>query len=189
MVSPVQAAAHSGEVARAPSEALESLVTADTIKLRVILIVAAVLTGGAIGVIAGPQSGRGPAVLQTVARADLDQLASYLERTIPARAIEAARRCEIPIPYVTLQADIGMTPDRVRIHSGNYISPWLLLNGSPQRIVVPFPSPYAMGKGEMIIEGATRPVTLWLSPAVVVGPQATSSPIPVTWNTSNPCHP
>lgn len=189
MVSPVQAAAHSGEVAPASSKAPVSHVIPDSSQLRVILIVAAVATGCAIGAIAGRQAGRGPSVLQTVARADLDQSIPYLERTIPPRAIEEARQCKIPIPYVTLQAAVGTTPDRVRIRSGNYLSPWLLLNGTPQRIAVPFPAPYTVGKGELFIEGATRPLTLWLSPAVVIGPQVTPSPIPITWNTSNPCHP
>jgi hypothetical protein len=189
MVRSLEAAAHSDEVAPAPPKPSAPSVPLRSLKLWLMLLVAGALTGIAIGVIAGRQAGRGPSMLQTVARAELDHPTSYLERTIPAHAIEEARQCKIPIPYVTLQAEADKTPDRIRIRSGSYISPWLLLNGTPQRVAVPFPAPYPTGNGELFIEGVTRPVTIWLSPAIVVGTQVASNPVPVTWNTSNPCPP
>jgi len=152
------------------------------------LVIAGVLTGSAIAVVSRWQAG-GPSSLQMVARADLDQAATSLPQTIAAQASEEARQCKTPLPYVTLQTAQDTMPNRIRIRSGGYTSPWLPLNGAPQRIAVPLPAPYPAGKGELSIEGATRPVTIWLNPAIVVNAQPEPSRIPVVWNSSNPCPP
>jgi hypothetical protein len=186
MADPAQIAARSEVAASASSKSAASSPPTSNLKLWTTLVVAGLLTGGAIAAVAGWGAG-GPSYLQMVARADLDQAAASLPQQIAAQAAEEARQCKTPLPYVTLQTAQDTTPNRIRIRSGNYTSPWLLLNGSPQRIAVPFPAPYPTGKGELFIEGATRPVTLWLKPAVVVSAQTAPGRISVMWNTSNPC--
>lgn len=188
MVDPAEVAARSEEAASAPSKSAASSPTPSNLKLWAALVVAGLLTGGAIAIVAGWQAA-GLSYLQMVARADLDQAATSLPQTIAAQATEEARQCKTPLPYVTLQTAQDTTPNRIRIRSGNYISPWLPLNGAPRRIAVPLPAPYPTGKGELFIEGATRPVTIWLNPAVVVNAQPAPSRISVVWNSSNPCPP
>jgi hypothetical protein len=88
---------------------------------------------------------------------------------------------------VVLQAQAGPTPLSVRIRSGAYQSPSILLTESPRRVAIPFPAPYLAGMGELFVEGALRPVTIWLTPGRIVGADPASAHIPVVWTPANPC--
>ncbi len=155
--------------------------------LLAVLLAAGVITGSAVALV-GFQSGPGgPSTLQTISLSELDQAKSSLQPDGATQAMEEAQKCKAPLASVTLQAATGSAQQRIRIRSGSYLSPWLLLGDAPRRMAIPFPAPYATGRGEITVEAVTSPITLWLVPARSVGPEAGSDRIPVVWNTSNPC--
>jgi hypothetical protein len=149
-------------------------------------IVAALLTGIAAAVTVGRQASSDSSGLQMVERPDLDSAIVSMNQSA-ARAIDEARQCKAPLAYVVLQAQAGPASLSVRIRSGAYLSPWMQLTESPRRVAIPFPSPYLTGKGELFVEGALRPVTIWLTPGRIVGADAASAHIPVVWTPTNPC--
>jgi hypothetical protein len=149
-------------------------------------IVAALLAGIAAAVTVDRHASSDSWGLQMVARADLDSAIVSMNQSA-ARAIDDARQCKAPLAYVVLQAQAGPAPLPVRIRSGAYLSPWLQLTESPRRVAIPFPAPYLTGKGELFVEGALRPVTIWLTPGRIVGADAASAHIPVVWTPVNPC--
>ena len=159
------------------------------ITLAALLLAGGLLTGTAAALVASQGSAGGASTLQVIARSDLDQAKTSMQPESAAQAAEEARQCKTPLASITVQAASGSAPQRIRIRSGTYVSPWLLLSDAPRRMAIPFPAPYLTGKGELIVEEATRPVTLWLTPPRDVGPQAGSNLIPVVWATTNPCPP
>ena len=156
-------------------------------RLMAAYIVAALLTGLAAAAIIGREVPSAPSALQMVARADLYDAIVSIQQSEAAQAIEDARRCKEPLDYVVLQAQAGPPPLSVRIRSGAYQSPSILLTESPRRVAIPFPAPYLAGKGELFVEGALRPVTIWLTPGRIVGADPASAHIPVVWTPANPC--
>jgi hypothetical protein len=146
------------------------------------LITAALLVG-AVWFIQPSQSGTFS--LHTVARADIDDAAVSLDAAVSRAAADAARQCKTPLAFVTLSLAQGSAS--IRIRSGSYLSPSILLTEAPRRIAVPFPAPYPTGKGVLSIEGTARGVNVWLSPGkhfdVLNGAEA----IPVVWTPKNPC--
>jgi hypothetical protein len=156
-------------------------------KIFAALLVAGLVTGAAATFVASRGGGNGPPSVQTLGRSELDQARPSLQPDIAGQALEDAHQCKMPLAVLTVQAAPGAGAQQIRIRSGSYVSPPLALGDAPQRIAIPFPGPYAAGKGEFIVEGATHPVTLWLAPAHIVGPQPGSDRIPVVWATNDPC--
>jgi hypothetical protein len=150
-------------------------------------ILAALLTGIAAAAIISREASSDSSGLQTVARADLDSAIVSMNQSAAAQAVDDARQCKAPLAYVVLQAQAGPAPLSVRIRSGAYLSPWMQLTESPRRVAIPFPAPYVTGKGELFVEGALRPVTIWLTPGRIVSADPASAHIPVVWTPANPC--
>jgi hypothetical protein len=153
------------------------------------LLAGALVAGAAAGAIVSRSGTAGPAALQAIARSELELAKTSLQPDAAAQAIEEARQCKTPLASITVRAAPGSGVQRIRVHSGSYATPWLLLSDAPRRMAIPFPAPYLTGKGELMVEAATQPVTLWLTPAKTVGPQLGTDRIPVIWATNNPCPP
>jgi hypothetical protein len=176
-------------VGEATSEAKSVASQQSSLNARVIglLLVAGLLTGAVAAFVAIQGSGTGPYRLQTIGRTELEQARTSLQPDTAGQAVEDARQCKSPLAVLTVQAEHGSGAQQIRIRSGNYVSPSLVLGDAPQRVAIPFPAPYATGKGEFIVEGSTHPVTIWLVPAHTVGSQPGSDRISVIWATNDPC--
>lgn len=157
------------------------------VKAVSLLLIMGLLTGAAAAFVAIGGTSTGAYSLQTLGRSELDQARGSLQPDAAGQAVEDARQCKVPLAVLTVQAEQGSASQQIRIRSGSYVSPLLLVADTPQKISIPFPAPYATGKGEFIVEGATRPVTIWLAPAHTVGLRPGSDHIPVVWATNDPC--
>jgi hypothetical protein len=81
-------------------------------------------------------------------------------------------------------AQIGST---LRIHAGNYVSPYFTVTEGTQRIAMPYPAAYAAGAGIYVIEGDARGAILGLTPTKVLMDLPGSQSIPVVWRPDKPC--
>jgi hypothetical protein len=173
----------------APAEApATSLPDAQSGGLKTLLIAAAgglVTAALLVGIIALFPSGQpGTFGLQTVAMADLNDAAQGMDAAVARAAVDDARQCKTPLAFVTLSMTQGSAT--IRIRSGTYLSPPLILTEAPRRVGIPFPAPYPTGKGVLLIEGQTRGLNVWLSPGRHIETLNVSEPIPVVWTPKSP---
>src|SRR3954454_12146989 len=102
-------------------------------------------------------------------------------------ALDEARQCKAPLAYVTISAAPGGSPSRVRIRSGGYQSPNILITDAPRRVAIPFPAPYPSGRGMISVEGAAFGLNVWLLPGRSFSAFNGTVDIPVNWTPKNPC--
>lgn len=77
---------------------------------------------------------------------------------------------------------------QVRITSGAYTTPWYQLAGGPFTFGIPFPAPYLLGQGELIVEGDADHGILALTPGMELNLGSTSTiRIPVVWAVKPNC--
>ena len=157
------------------------------LRLLAVLLVAGGVVGGLIALTIDRRAPTAPATLQAVTRANLDNAILSMDPSAGKQAADEARQCKAPLAYVTLQAEPGPAPLAVRIRSGGNLSPSILLTNAPRQVAIPYPAPYLTGQGELYVEGALRPVTIWLTPGWIVGTDPASARIPVVWVPANPC--
>ncbi len=95
------------------------------------------------------------------------------------------RRCGQHLAWVAL-APRGGAAGAVRLRSGAYISPEFALAAAPFRVAIPFPGPYAAGRGtlEVLHDGGG---TIALTPAWNLPPAPGDAKRVVTWRTSIHC--
>lgn len=100
-----------------------------------------------------------------------------------------ARQCKVPLASVTVATSTTAGAPQtgtIRIRSGSYLSPPIVVGPAPQRVAIPFPAPYPTGKGVLVVEGAARGLNVWLTPgssfAQIDGP----APINVVWTPKTP---
>jgi hypothetical protein len=101
-------------------------------------------------------------------------------------AVDEARACKAPLAWVTLKQSAGGNGGMVRIRSGAYLSPPIKLTPVPQRIAVPYPSPYPTGRGVLTLVGEADQVGFYLTPGGVHNVNGTYS-VNVHWQVRNPC--
>jgi hypothetical protein len=89
--------------------------------------------------------------------------------------------------YLTVVAAPGATPGKIRIRSGAYVSPNILVTDAPRRIAIPYPAPYQTGRGIITIEGAAQDLRVWLKPVWQAPALAGAATISVTWIPKKPC--
>lgn len=117
---------------------------------------------------APPRGTAGEPAIQQVALADISGAVATLAPNAAAVMGEEAKSCKAPLAEVVLKNAPGAAPGLVRIRSGSYVSPPFTLTDAPQRIAIPFPTPYQTGRGVIVIEGATTGATISLYPTNTV---------------------
>lgn len=155
---------------------------------------AIVLGGGFItGLIAAlllnalPSGGGDISSIQVIAASDLDAARASLAPERATAAIAQARACEVPLAYVTVSTAPGVAPGNIRVQSGTYLSPSLVVTSTPQRIAIPFPAPYEAGHGVINLEGYAEGLTVWLNPSWHSSKLAGVAPVNVVWSPGKRC--
>jgi hypothetical protein len=76
--------------------------------------------------------------------------------------------CHLPLAWVSIAKPPGQSSGTIRLRSGSYLSPIFNLTDAPVRVAVPFPSPYEMGKGQLMVLGTEATATISLVPPWLV---------------------
>ena len=100
-------------------------------------------------------------------------------------AVDDAKNCKAPLAWVTLTQRNGHG-GMVRIRSGQYLSPPIKLTPAPQRVAVPYPSPYPTGRGVLTLLGEADQVGFYLTPGGISDVNGAYS-INVRWQVRSPC--
>lgn len=100
-------------------------------------------------------------------------------------AVDDAKNCKAPLAWVTLTQRNGHA-GMVRIRSGQYLSPPIKLTPVPQRVAVPYPAPYPMGRGVLTLVGEADQVGFYLRPGGIHDVNGTYS-VNVRWQVRSPC--
>jgi hypothetical protein len=147
------------------------------------ILAGGVLAGGALR----PSMPTGTSEIAMVAPAELNAALTTLN-PISAGALAAeARACRAPLAMMTLTKAPGTQGGTIRIRSGAYLSPPFQVADVPQRIAVPFPTPYPTGHGQMMVEGWATGVGVSLTPTWWAPNLRGAGVINVIWNTNKPC--
>ena len=146
-----------------------------------------VLTGALLaGALAALKSSNPSRIeIASVPKEQLDEATLSIDRSAAALA-EEARQCKTSLSFVTLQASPGQ-PATIRIRSGSYLSPSITVMENARRVAVPFPAPYAVGKGSLSIEGKARGLNVWLNPGRHFTTLDGAALIHVVWTPKAPC--
>jgi hypothetical protein len=132
-----------------------------------------------------PRGTAGEPAIQQVALADISGAITTLAPNAAAVMGEEAKRCKAPLAEVVLKNAPGAAPGLVRIRSGSYVSPPFTISDAPQRIAIPFPTPYQTGRGVIVVEGANAGATISLYPTNTV--TSGSFPINIWWTPQKSC--
>ena len=124
--------------------------------------------------------------LEVLVPADINAALPSLDPGTSKAAVEDAKNCKVPLAWVTLTQRPSGHGGMVRVRSGNYLSPPIKLTPAPQRVAVPYPSPYPTGRGVLTLVGEADQVGFYLRPGGVHDVNGTY-PVNVHWQVRNPC--
>jgi hypothetical protein len=125
--------------------------------------------------------------LDKVATADLAGAAATLDPAVAQQTVSDAKACKAPIAWVTLARLPGGTGGMVRVRSGSYLSPAFALSDAPQRVAIPYPAPYATGRGVLWMVGEAKGLDVHLYPGWSTTSLDGAAPINVWWTPTDPC--
>jgi hypothetical protein len=123
--------------------------------------------------------------LEVLLPADINAALPTLDPGTSKAAVDDAKNCKVPLGWVTLTQRNGHG-GIVRIRSGQYLSPPIKLTPAPQRVAVPYPAPYPVGRGVLTLVGEADQVGFYLRPGGIQDVNGTYS-INVRWQVRNPC--
>jgi hypothetical protein len=169
-----------------------------TLGVEVIVMAGAVITGLAGGAITAAGGIGMASRLSTTARGSEPMLAALapaeiadamatLDAAASQQAVADARACKAPIAWVTLVRQPGGVEGAVRIRSGSYLSPIFHVTEAPQRVAIPYPAPYATGRGVLGVVGEAKGLTIYLSPGWNIPALNGGASIDVQWTPANVC--
>ena len=98
-------------------------------------------------------SGPPASELGQVDSADLDAAAQSIPSAEAGTHVADAKACRVPMAFVTLRSHLGQS-GTVRIRSGTYWSPSIVLGNDPLRVAIPYPAPYELGRGDLAFDGS-----------------------------------
>jgi hypothetical protein len=124
--------------------------------------------------------------LEVLVPADIDAALPTLDPGTSKAAVDDARNCKAPLAWVTLTQRATGHGGMVRVRSGPYLSPPIKLTTAPQRIAIPYPAPYPVGRGVLTLVGEADQVGFYLRPGGVHDVNGTYS-VNVRWQVRNPC--
>jgi len=125
--------------------------------------------------------------ISTIDPVDLAAAGTTLAAENQAALIGEAKTCRAPLAVLTLSRAAGADGGVIRIRSGSYLSPAFRVGDAPQRIAIPFPAPYAAGRGTLSVEGEATGVQLTLFPTWSAANLAGKGVINLVWHTDRPC--
>lgn len=137
-------------------------------------------------VVPGP-AGNAEPTLAALAPAEIPAALPTLDPATSKAAVDDAKACKAPLASVIVVQRPGGRGGMVRIRSGIYLSPPIALTDTPQRVAVPYPSPYPAGRGVISLVGDADDVWLYLRPAWFLPSLKGASSINVHWTVGNPC--
>jgi hypothetical protein len=155
-------------------------------------IAGALITAGIAAIVVWPSLvSDKPAVgeestLEVLVPADINAALPTLDPGTSKAAVDDARNCKAPLAWVTLTQRSSGHGGMVRIRSGQYLSPPIKLSPIPQRIAIPYPAPYPVGRGVLTLIGEADQVGFYLRPGGVQDVNGTYS-VNVRWQVRNPC--
>ena len=144
-----------------------------------------IIVGGGIGALLARSAGNGQQ-LDAVTTGSLDVVGSTLAPEDRARLIDEARRCHEPLARVAIWHSPEAKGGTITIISGAYHSPAFALTPSPRLVALPFPAPYATGRGQLIVTGAADSLALALRPQFSA-PITAPATIDVWWTPVGGC--
>lgn len=147
-------------------------------------IATAVVSPGLVG--PGPAGNEEP-TLSALAPAEIAAALPTLDPATSKAAVDDAKTCKAPLATVILVQRPGGSGGMVRIRSGAYLSPPIALTNTPQRVAVPYPSPYPAGRGVLSLVGDANEVWLYLRPGWFLPTLKGAASINVHWTVGNPC--
>ena len=162
-----------------------------TRKGLIIGIVGGFLTAGAVvlALNGGPPFIKKEPTLSLVAPAEITDASRTLDPANPKSEQYAseAKKCSVPLAWVDIWKTPGASGGTISIRSGDYISPPFTLTDAPQRVAIPFPAPYATGRGVLSVEGAANGAVISISPAWHINSLPGSASLDVVWTPKDPC--
>ena len=133
-----------------------------------------------------PSAGVGEeSTLEVLVPGDINAALPTLDPGTSKAAVDDAKNCKVPLAWVTLTQRNGHG-GMVRIRSGQYLSPPIKLTPVPQRVAVPYPAPYPVGRGVLTLVGEADQVGFYLRPGGIQDVNGTYS-VNVRWQARNPC--
>jgi len=123
--------------------------------------------------------------LEVLLPADINGALPTLDPGTSKAAVDDAKNCKAPLAWVTLTQRNGHG-GMVRVRSGQYLSPPIKLTPAPQRVAVPYPAPYPVGRGVLTLVGEADQVGFYLSPGGIQDVNGAYS-INVRWQVRSPC--
>jgi hypothetical protein len=124
--------------------------------------------------------------LEVLVPADINAALPTLDPGTSKAAVDDAKNCKVPLAWVTLTQRPSGHGGMVRVRSGSYLSPPIKLTTTPQRVAIPYPSPYPTGRGVLSLVGEADQVGFYLTPGGVHDVNGTYS-VNVRWQVRNPC--
>jgi hypothetical protein len=124
--------------------------------------------------------------LEVLIPADINAALPTLDPGTSKAAVDDAKNCKAPLAWVTLTQRPSGHGGMVRVRSGSYQSPPIKLTPIPQRIAIPYPAPYPMGRGVLTLVGEADQVGFYLRPGGISDVNGTYS-VNVRWQVRNPC--
>jgi hypothetical protein len=124
--------------------------------------------------------------LEVLVPADINAALPTLDPGSSKAAVDDAKNCKAPLAWVTLTQRPSGNGGMVRVRSGPYLSPPIKLTTTPQRIAIPYPAPYPVGRGVLSLVGEADQVGFYLRPGGVHDVNG-AYPVNVRWQVRNPC--
>lgn len=127
-------------------------------------------------------------ILSQLTPAEIAAALPTLDPATSKAAVDDAKSCKAPLGWVMIvQRPGGRGGGMVRIRSGTYLSPPIPVTNIPQRVAVPYPSPYPAGRGVLSLVGDADEVWMYLRPGWFLPTLKGSASINVHWTVGNPC--
>jgi hypothetical protein len=123
--------------------------------------------------------------LEVLVPGEINGALATLDPGTSKTAVDDAKNCKAPLAWVTLTQRNGHG-GMVRVRSGQYLSPPIKLTPTPQRVAVPYPAPYPVGRGVLTLVGEADQVGFYLSPGGIQDVNGAYS-INVRWQVRSPC--
>ena len=106
-----------------------------------------------------------------------EQLAQFREQ----------KPCSRRLAWLTISAGSDRAAGKIRLQSGNYISPAYDITAAPVRIALPYPAPYGSGHGTIAVLGTTADALVALTPSWHVPTGGSLHARDVTWIPASTC--